>query len=242
MHTAVAAEPGSSCSASARGAVDADGRGGTIARIDGGHQDWGSGHAGEALCNRPPRPYRRGVGEHRPIRILRAVGVATLVVAAVTVLSSCSQSGGAPGGAGATTVSPAATPTGAVPTPTETIASDTPAPVATPVATNAPTASSDARTAVVPFITTADWDASAKALDVSAIVPGVVEGGGTCTVTLTSGSTTRTATSSGVAAASYTGCEAVAVQDLAAGTWQVQVRYSSAKAVGTSKIRSAQVG
>jgi hypothetical protein len=152
------------------------------------------------------------VGEHRPIRVLRAIGVATFVVAAVTVLSSCSQSGAAPGDEG--TTSPSA----------------------------AETSSTDARTAVVPFITTADWDASAKALDVSAIVPGVVEGGGTCTVTLTSGSTTRTATSSGVAAASYTGCEAVAVKDLAAGTWQVQVRYSSAKAVGTSKTRSAQVG
>jgi hypothetical protein len=169
--------------------------------------------------------------------------VATFVVAAATVLSSCSQSGGAPGDEGASTVSPAASsPATVAPTPTETVASDTPAPVVTPVATSAPTASSDARTAVVPFITTADWDASAAALDVSAIVPGVVEGGGTCTVTLTNGSTTRTATTGGVAAASYTGCEAVAVKDLAAGTWQVQVRYSSAKAVGTSKTRSAQVG
>jgi hypothetical protein len=172
------------------------------------------------------------VGEHRPIRVLRAIGVATFVVAAVTVLSSCSQSGAAPGDEATTSPSIAVTSPAVV----------APAPVVTPVATSAPTSSTDARTAVVPFITTADWDASAKALDVSAIVPGVVEGGGTCTVTLTSGSTTRTATSSGVAAASYTGCEAVAVKDLAAGTWQVQVRYSSAKAVGTSKTRSAQVG
>jgi hypothetical protein len=183
------------------------------------------------------------VGEHRPIRVLRVIGVATFVVAAVTVLSSCSQSGAAPGDEATTSPSAAlSSPAVVEPTPTETVASDTPAPVVTPVATTAPTSSTDARTAVVPFITTADWDASAKALDVSAIVPGVVEGGGTCTVTLTSGSTTRTATSSGVAAASYTGCEAVAVKDLAAGTWQVQVRYSSAKAAGTSKTRSAQVG
>ncbi|GAA4753959.1 hypothetical protein GCM10025783_28620 [Amnibacterium soli] len=182
------------------------------------------------------------MGEHRPNRILRAVGVATLIVAAATVLSSCSQSGVVPGDEGTSTASPAASPATVAPTPTETVASDIPAPVVTPVASSAPTASSDARTAVVPFITTADWDASAAALDVSAIVPGIVEGGGTCTVTLTNGSTTRTAESGGVAAASYTGCEAVAVKDLAAGTWQVQVRYSSAKAVGTSKIRSAQAG
>ena len=169
--------------------------------------------------------------------------MATFVVAAATVLSSCSQSGVVPGDEGTTTVSPAvSSPATVEPTPTETVASDTPAPVVTPVASSAPTPSSDARTAVVPFITTADWDASAAALDVSAIVPGIVEGGGTCTVTLTNGSTTRTAESGGVAAASYTGCEAVAVKDLAAGTWQVQVRYSSAKAVGTSKTRSAQAG
>ena len=182
------------------------------------------------------------MGEREPYRILRAIGAATLVVAAVTALSSCSQQGLTPGDDGTTSVSPTDTPSVTAPAPTETVASDTPAPVATPVATSAPTSSADARTAVVPFITTADWDASAKALDVSAIVPGVVEGGGTCTITLTSGAATRTATSSGVAAASYTGCEAVAVKDLAAGTWQVQVRYSSAKAVGTSKTRSAQVG
>lgn len=169
--------------------------------------------------------------------------MATFVVAAVTVLSSCSQLGSAPGDATTETASTAASsPAPVAPSPTESIASDTPAPVATPVATGAPTSGTGARTAVVPFITTADWDASAKALDVSAIVPGVVEGGGTCTVTVTSGSTTRTATSTGVAAASYTGCQAVAMKDLAAGTWQVQVRYSSAKAAGTSKTRSAQVG
>jgi hypothetical protein len=177
-----------------------------------------------------------------PVRILRAVGVATFVVAAVTALSSCSQAGAEPGGAATSTVSAAADPATAAPAPTETIASDTPAPVVTPVATSAPTSSTDSRAAVVPAITTKDWDSAAKALDVSAIVPGVVEGGGTCTVTVTSGSTTRTATSTGVAAGSYTGCPAVAIHDLAAGSWQVRVRYSSAKSVGSSKPATVTVG
>jgi hypothetical protein len=177
-----------------------------------------------------------------PIRILRAVGVATIAVAAVTALSSCSQTGGAPGDAATSTVSAAPDPTTAAPTPTETIASDTPAPIATPVVTSAPTSGTDPRTVVVPAITSKDWDAAAKALDVSAIVTGVVEGGGTCTFTVASGSTVRTATSTGVAAGSYTGCPQVAIRDLAAGSWQVRVRYSSAKSVGSSTSATVTVG
>lgn len=186
------------------------------------------------------------MGEHKSVRILRALGVATFVVAAVTVLSSCSQPGGEPGAAASPASSEVADPSIPTATPTETIASDTPAPVVTPVATTAPTSASttgaDDRKAVVPAITTKDWDAAAQALDVSAIVTGIVESGGTCTVTVTSGSTVRTATSTGVAAGSYTGCSAVAIKDLAAGSWQVRVRYSSTKSVGSSQPATVQIG
>jgi hypothetical protein len=186
------------------------------------------------------------MGEREPISMLRVAGVAALVVAAMTTLSSCSQPAGAPAAATSSpSVSDVQDPSVPSATPTESIASDTPAPVVTPVATSTPSSTADARGSVVPFITTAAWDASAKAVDVSAIVPGVVEGDGICTVTLTSGGTTRTATSHGVAASSYTGCPAVAVRDLAAGTWQVRVRYSSAKSVGSSepgKNDTVQVG
>lgn len=164
----------------------------------------------------------------------------TLAVAAVTVLSSCAQAGSAPGSTASPAVSAASpSPSSPVASPTPAVASDTPAPLLSPQATGSP--GTDRRIAVVPFITTADWDASAGALNVSAIVPGVVESGGTCTVTLTSGSTVRTATSGGVGASSYTGCAAVAVQGLAAGTWQVRVRYTSAKSAGTSAVRTVQV-
>lgn len=173
--------------------------------------------------------------------------MATLVVAAVTALSSCSAEGTAPGAATSSPSGEVLDPTVSSPVPSEPVASDTPAPTAAPVATSTPsagtpTSATDSRKAVVPFITTADWDPAAAALDVSAIVPGVVESGGTCTVTLTSGSTVRTATSDGVAASSYTGCEAVAVKDLAAGSWQVRVRYSSSKSAGASALRTVQVG
>jgi hypothetical protein len=180
------------------------------------------------------------------VRITRAIGAAVLIAAATTALTSCSSTGSAPGGAESSASVPVQAPPSDSATPVPSVASDTPAPavtpVATPVASAAPTASGDARAKVVPFITTADWDAGARALDVSAIVPGVVESGGTCTITVTSGATVRTATSDGVGASSYTGCEAVAVKGLAAGTWQVRVAYASEKSAGTSAVKTAQVG
>lgn len=162
------------------------------------------------------------------------------------MLSSCSQLGITPGAATSTQAGDVVDPSVPSATPTETIASDTPAPIATEVATSAPSASADTetdtRTAVVPAITTPDAKTPAGPLDVAAIVPGVVESGGTCTMTISSGSTTRTATSQGVAAGSYTGCQAVTFKDVAAGTWQVRVRYDSTKATGSSAVRSVQVG
>jgi hypothetical protein len=176
---------------------------------------------------------------------MRAAGAAVLVAAAATVLTSCSALGGTPAAAaGGASSGPVLDPSIPSATPTEQVASDTPAPIVTPssVATAAPTTAADARTAVVPYITTADWDASAKSIDVAAIVPGIVEGGGSCVVTLTSGSTTRTATGGGVAASSYTGCEAVTFTAVPTGAWQVRVRYDSTKAAGSSAVRTVQAG
>ena len=180
--------------------------------------------------------YRGRVGEHKPVRIARALGAASLVLGAAVVLTSCSALGAAPGSAASPSDTTVATPVDtavATPEPTASVA---------PVETPTPTAAADGRTAVTPFITTADWDASASALDVSAIITGVVEGDGTCTVTVASDSTSKTATAPGVAAGSYTGCQAVAVTGLTPGAWTVTVKYSSAKSVGTSAAKTAQVG
>ena len=176
-----------------------------------------------------------------PVRILRALGVATLVVASVTALSSCSQPGAVPGAASSSQAPDVLDPSVPSATPTEIVASDTPAPVATEVASSAPTASADSRTAVVPAITTPDATVPVGSLDVAAIVTGVVESGGSCIATLSSGSTTRTATSRGVAAGSYTGCPAATFKAVPAGTWQVRVRYDSTKAAGSSAVRTVQV-
>jgi hypothetical protein len=167
------------------------------------------------------------------------VGAAVLVAAAATVLTSCSALGGTPAAAGETASGPVLDPSVPSASPTEIVASDTPVPVVTP-SSAVPTAAP--LTAVVPYITTADYDASARSVDVAAIVPGIVEGGGACVVTITSGGTSRTATGGGVAASSYTGCEAVTFKDVAAGSWQVRVRYESKKAAGSSAVRTVQAG
>lgn len=185
------------------------------------------------------------MGERRRYRIRRAIGAAALVAAASVVLSSCSALGGPGGSPVASSSADVVDPSVQTPTPTPTVASDTPAPIASDTPTPAATSTAapvDGKTSVTPFITTADYDASGKALDVSAIVPNVIEAGGTCTVTITSAGTTRTATANGVAASSYTGCEAVSFAKPAAGTWTVTVRYSSTKAAGTSAARTVQVG
>ena len=214
------------------------------ARIGEGHQDWGPGHAAPGLRFRGMGTYRRRVGESKPVRMVRAAGATVLVAVAAVVLTSCSAFGGAPGAGAASSSGPVLDPSIPSASPTETVASDTPAPVvsATAVSTSAPTASAAPRTAVVPAITTPDATAKVGPLDVAAIVTGVVESGGSCIVTLTSGSTTRTGTSHGVAAGSYTGCPAVTFTDVTAGTWQIRVRYDSSKAAGSSAVRTVLVG
>lgn len=176
---------------------------------------------------------------------MRACSATALVLAAAAALSGCGALGSAP----------ASTPEPSSSSSSSTAVIDPSVPSATPVATVAPSASptpvekvtaapapKDSRTAVTPFITSALWDAKTGRLDVSAIVPGVVEEDGTCIVTATSGDTERRATAGGVAASSYTGCEAVSFTGLAAGTWQVRVRYTSDHAVGASASRAVRAG
>jgi hypothetical protein len=140
-----------------------------------------------------------------------------------------------------TITAPVTAPSAATPTPTVTVtATPTPtvvAPSATPTAT--PVAS---KKSVTPFITTASYSSSKKAISASAIISDVLESGGTCTLTATHGGTTKTATSKGVAASSYTACEPLSLSgSLAAGTWSVTVAYASTKAVGTSAAKSVTV-
>jgi hypothetical protein len=173
--------------------------------------------------------YRGRVGEHKPVRIARALGAASLVLGAAVVLTSCSALG-APGSAGTATDVPVATST-----PLETaVASPEPTASSTPVVTPTPTAAADGRAAVTLAITTPPTVTAGQSVDLAALVTQVIEGDGTCTFTLTSGSSEKTYTSPGVSASSYTACQAVSVKDLAAGTWRLVVKYSSPKSVGSA--------
>jgi hypothetical protein len=88
----------------------------------------------------------------------------------------------------------------------------------------------------VVFLTFADWNAQSGAVEVSSYVQEVVENGGTCTLTLTQGADSVTASSAAQADASSTTCGdlVVARAKLAPGTWRAVVTYRSDKTRGTS--------
>lgn len=161
------------------------------------------------------------------------------------MLTSCSQLG-ATAGSTASSTTDVSDPSIPSSTTSQVVAASPTADVPTDVATDAPvptvSSTTDAKKAVVPFITSAAWDSAKQVLDVSAIVPGVVESTGTCSVTIAMGGTDHTASSTGVGASSYTGCQAVQFSGLASGDWQVRVRYSSATSAGTSAVRTVQIG
>lgn len=132
------------------------------------------------------------------------------------------------------------------PTPTDAVSSPTPSATPSDAASATPSATPvSAKKRVVPFITSAEWDPKAKALDVSGIVPSVLEKTGTCTVTVSPGSgdssQVKTKSSAAVAASSYTGCETVTFTGLASGTWTVRITYSSPTSAGESAARAVTV-
>jgi len=94
-------------------------------------------------------------------------------------------------------------------------------------------ASAPAGTAAAPTITSAV--AADGTLSVSAGVNGVVEDGGTCTVTVRSADGAETSQDvEAFADATSTLCEPISVPAEGAGPWTVRVAYSSAARSGTS--------
>lgn len=177
------------------------------------------------------------MGESTSHRTAR--GLAALAAAGVTalLLTSCAGLAGAAGAPSA--------PAGAVSSAPAEVASS--APAETPsAAASAPSGkpSTTAKASVEPFITSALWDGKAGRLDVGALVPKVVESGGTCTLTAVRGGTRVEASGAAVAASSYTGCPQLAIDRdrLAAGDWTVTVSYASDASSGTSKPRAVTVG
>lgn len=91
---------------------------------------------------------------------------------------------------------------------------------------------------VTPSLTFAGYaDAAKQQVEVDAFVQGVLEDGGTCTVTATKGGQKVTAQSTGRANVSQTRCENIIVDRSkfpSGGTWSVVVAYESATASGSS--------
>jgi hypothetical protein len=110
--------------------------------------------------------------------------------------------------------------------------------VATDPPVPAPTSpAQDGRTQATLVLTRWGQDAGTGALSAAAGVPGVVETGGTCTLTATIGNQTRSASGPATRSASAMACAdglSIPRSQLVAGTWMVQVSYSSQRYTGTS--------
>jgi hypothetical protein len=86
------------------------------------------------------------------------------------------------------------------------------------------------------------WDAAGRAVVVGGYVDGLVESGGTCTLTLTQGQTSLTGTTQAEPDAASTTCGEVAVRDgLTPGAWQAVLSYSSAAHSGSSPAVTVEV-
>lgn len=102
------------------------------------------------------------------------------------------------------------------------------------VATDAPVVVTSSRVPVV--MTYSGWNASARKVMVGGYVTGVIESGGTCTVTLTHAGARVTASGPARPDASTTACGALTVpgSSLTSGTWKAVLSYASKASAGTS--------
>lgn len=84
-------------------------------------------------------------------------------------------------------------------------------------------------------LTYAGFQQSSKTVQANGFAAGIIENGGTCTLTLTQGASLIKATSTAVADATTTSCGLLeTAPGLAPGTWQAVLSYSSAAAHGSS--------
>lgn len=105
-------------------------------------------------------------------------------------------------------------------------------------AANQGTSAGSNQKVVIPSITYADTS------EVDAYIPGIVENGGSCTLTAIQNSKSFTKKVVAIADASTTRCQNfnLTQNDFSStGTWQLTVRYDSSDASGTSAIRTVQV-
>jgi hypothetical protein len=178
----------------------------------------------------------------RTVIVLFVVAIAVVAIAAFLVgprltgdtTSSASADGtGGAGGTGGAAPAEGAAATSSAPY--------TIKPEPTEVATDSPVEQTGGKVDVA--LTFAGFDGSTGTVQANGFVAGVLEDGGTCTLTLTKGSENVTATSTGAADASTTSCGLLETSaGIAAGTWHAVLSYSSDDAHGTSQSTEVVVG
>jgi hypothetical protein len=154
---------------------------------------------------------------------LGAAALATLSLSAA--VSACSLFGGAADSASsgsATTTRPTAAPG------TYGVPADPSMPNPTNVATDAPI-TMHAGTSLPLVVTYAGWQDGSQSVEAAGYVSGIAESHGTCTLTLTQSGHSATATGSGLANGTSTGCSRLSVprSQLSSGTWTAVLTYSS---------------
>ncbi|MDT0275114.1 hypothetical protein [Blastococcus goldschmidtiae] len=124
--------------------------------------------------------------------------------------------------------------TGGAPVPTEPPAE---------VATDAPVPTQDAGGEVTPQLTYYGWNADIEAVEAGGIVLGIVEAGGTCTLTMTQGTTTVDVSTTAIDNATSTSCPAMTVpgDQLEPGTWQATLAYESETSRGIAEAVAVEV-
>ncbi|TKJ35621.1 hypothetical protein [Blastococcus sp. CCUG 61487] len=92
-------------------------------------------------------------------------------------------------------------------------------------------------------ITYADWNPQARAVEAGGIVPDIVEAGGVCTLTLSMGGASATATIEGLPDARSTNCGGLVVpgEGLSPGTWTAVIDYESARTSASSEPVEVQI-
>ncbi len=174
----------------------------------------------------------------RPTLVRRTLAAVTL--AAVCAVPACTAADATDEAAGTGSATPSAPPvtdptTGTAPAPEETAeATDAPAEdeEGEPLATDPPRPE---ETSVA--ISNAYWDPAEAALLASGYVSPVIEGGGSCTLLVSRDGDTVRATAEGIADATTTVCDGLALpgDELRPGTWSVVLRYESGGASGESE-------
>lgn len=102
---------------------------------------------------------------------------------------------------------------------------------------------SSQRTVVKPIISSYGQDIQNKAVSVSGYIPGIVEDGGLCTLTLKNGSQTITQDKTSTRDAKTVSCGFIDIERsrLSAGTWSATLTYKSSTSSGTSQPQSIEV-